>query len=172
MKLMWRVAKTSGQDPTSSGRATEPSGVEVDADAEAVRTLRNAGRAWFSSTQIITPAQQREWWNARPRHFQHCILVGFGDAYPIGYGMLIERAGRSWVSLAVDPDARGGGVGTEIYKLLAAHAGTPVFAAIWRDNLASRRAAEHAGYVFDDAVPAPGVQHPGEWIVLRSRTEV
>jgi GNAT superfamily N-acetyltransferase len=140
-------------------------------EAEVVRTLRNAGRTWFHSSQHISTEQQRRWWAEMvvlpPGEFA-CLLVGDPIA---GYGMLRRREGRFWVSLAVDPSMQGLGVGADIYRLLArqAPARAPVYAAIRQDNRASLRAAQKAGYAAA-AVNAPDVVEVQEWIVLRGPT--
>jgi len=135
-------------------------------DAEVVRLLRNAGREWFHSSDLITPEQQHAWWmtmSALPAWDFWCILVGLPI---VGYGMLTRRDGRLWVSLCVDPKVRGHGYGTEIYRLIRRSASVaPVYAAIRSDNLPSLRAARTAGYV-DSKVPAPGPTTAADWIVL------
>jgi GNAT superfamily N-acetyltransferase len=134
-------------------------------DAEIVRQLRNAGRDWFGDAHAITSDEQRAWWEAHKDEIR-CILVG--DP-PVGYGMLVRREDRFWVSLAVSPEARGLGWGRKIYEVLAQIAGDePIYAGIRRDNVASRRAAEHAGFT-PVAVDPPGVELAcrEDWIVLR-----
>lgn len=156
-------------------------------DAEIIRHLRNAGRQWMADTAHITQDDQRAWWREAcelpARDFvcriastvRPAALPGSGPIpdlidSAVGYGILARRDGRMWVSLVVDPGARGLGFGTEIYRLLARElAGEPVYAAIHRGNVRSRRAAERAGYVLDlDVVaPVPDCLRPTDWPVLR-----
>ena len=84
-------------------------------------------------TGHIGAAQQWAWWNCAPRE-----LYLFDD---VAYALVTERDGREWISLGVLPDQRGRGIGTAIYQLFR-----DVSAEIRADNIASRRAAEKAGY--------------------------
>jgi len=136
---------------------------QTQEDAEVVRLLRNLGREWFCDSAHITPESQATWWEANKGSVL-CVIVG--DP-PVGYGMLRVRDGRSWVSLAVDPDARGCGWGRAIYDLLGRLSTGPIYAAIRQDNAASRKAAECAGYV-RVAIDPPGVDPACQidWVVV------
>lgn len=135
-------------------------------DAEAIRRIRNDGRAWFRDGDAITEEEQRAWLEsvlARSGRDFICYVVG--DPI-VGYGMLQRRDGRLWISLAVDLSRRGQGIGSEIYKGLARFADEEVFAAIRVENIPSRRAAERAGYVSRSEVAPPDGALPEEWIVM------
>lgn len=145
-------------------------------DAELVRKLRNQGRSWFHQDHYINEENQAMWWHRMmglpPQDFVCLVPAIIRPGMPVGYGMLARRGdGRLWVSLAVDTASHGQGMGAEIYKLLARQMTTePVYAAIRRDNLASRRAAEKAGYIEDRTVTAPNVPDVGvaaDWPVMR-----
>ena len=137
-------------------------------DVEALRLLRNAGREWFGDPREISSGDQIAWWEANKENVR-CVLVG---EPPIGYGMISHREGRLWISLGVDRVARGQGWGRKIYELigqLVSSDETPIFAAIRADNIASIRAATHAGYSHVEDVPPPGValEDQRNWIVFR-----
>lgn len=150
-------------------------------DAEVVRNLRNLGREWFADNHLITKDEQATWWasmRALSRKDFTCMVLAvpkppctdpIRTGTVVGYGMLTRRDDRLWVSLVVSAGSRGLGWGRRIYEDLRRSAQEPIFAAIRHDNIASRRAAEGAGFVLTSEVAAPGV--PPEiataWPVLR-----
>jgi len=85
-------------------------------------------------TKTITKAQQAEWWAAEPRR-----AWLFGD---VAFAYVRREHGVNWITLGVTEKARGTGLGTMIYRTFL---GT--YARIRRDNAASIRAAEKAGYI-------------------------
>lgn len=64
---------------------------------------------------------------------------------------------RDWITIHVNQALRGKGVGTEAYKLACAQSDLPiVYAHMRKSNLASRKAAEKAGFqVVEDALVHP-----------------
>lgn len=137
-------------------------------DADIVRRLRNAGRLWFSDVRPVDPSAQIRWWRGQiDSEGFLCLLAG---EPPVGYGMLLRRAdGRRWVSLAVDPESRGQGIGTTIYAALRALAapGDPIYAGIRSDNEPSRAAAQRAGFRLVETIRAP-VPDAASWIVMEA----
>ena len=103
-------------------------------DAELVRNIRNTCWEWMTGhTRWISPAEQIAWWESEDKD-----LWIFNE---VAYGLLTEREGKTWISLGILPEHRGKGLGTEIYRRFPG-----VYAEIRADNVASRRAAEQAGY--------------------------
>jgi GNAT superfamily N-acetyltransferase len=96
-------------------------------------------------TREITPGMQAAWW--RPEH-ELWLFDG------VGYALLSEREVKTWISLGLLPEARGRGLGTRIYRHF-----TGVWAEIRSDNIASRRAAEKAGYVLSSDDGERAVMH-------------
>ena len=84
-------------------------------------------------TAEIDPDDQASWWDAEERE-----LYLFDS---VAYALITERNGETWISLGVLPEHRGKGIGTRIYQLFP-HAN----AEIRVDNVASRRAAQKAGF--------------------------
>ena len=106
--------------------------------------VRNACRQWMTRDQAeISESEQLAWWSAEPRR-----LWLFENAC---YGLLVPEGGKTWVSLGCLPEARGKGLGTQMYEFLAQQEET-VWAEIWGYNAASIIAALKAGYVFDGLV--------------------
>lgn len=146
----------------------------VDSDVEAIRVLRNAGRAWFGDKHEVGVDEQARWW-ARvsfltPREFYCLVLEVRGQV--VGYGYWHRRSdGRAWVSLAVAEAMRGRGAGRRIYRLLAAARDGHLFAGIRKDNQASARACEHAGYVEVFGISPPGVAEAerGDWRIYAAK---
>lgn len=142
-------------------------------DAELVRVIRNGGREWFADVAEITAENQAEWWrvvSALPTRDFICILASSnGDRLKMGYGMLQRRAGNLWVSLAVDVSHRGDGLGTKIYGLLPTLTTEPVYAGILVKNIASRRAADKAGYRTVSVPPIPDVPPAcqRDWVIMK-----
>lgn len=104
-------------------------------DAEQVRVLRNQNRKSFTRhTDVITIPEQQKWFNLnRPR------LWLYGK---IAFVMIRREKQRNWITLAVDPNHHGEGIGTMLY-----HTFKPAWAEIRSDNAGSIRAAEKAGYI-------------------------
>lgn len=120
--------------------------VGTDADVEALRQLRNAGREWLRDTREISEREQRSWWLTRDAARLRACLITNDAGDVIGAGVLSLRADRWWITVLVAPERRGRGVGTFIYRLLACAPPGPVWAEIRKDNTASVRAATAAGY--------------------------
>lgn len=84
-------------------------------------------------TREIDPDDQASWWDAAERD-----LYLFDS---VAYALITERDGETWISLGVLPEHRGKGIGTRIYQLFPT-----TTAEIRADNIASRNAAEKAGF--------------------------
>lgn len=120
--------------------------VVTPGDLEELRRLRNECRAWMTAhTDEISREQQAAWWaSLRPNDWR--IWLYWDDQRPVGFGLLRRREGRWWATLGLTEGERSKGVGTAIYADLARWAGGPVWIEVRRDNPASRRAAEKAGF--------------------------
>lgn len=130
--------------------------VSTDEEVEFVRATRNAGRDQMTGDRTeVDSSRQRMWWKS-VRHLPQSdfqLVVYRAGTDLAGYGMLSRRDGRLVVSLAVDAERRGRGVGSAIYADLASRTSEPVFAEITATNTASARAAERAGYRVVDSCP-------------------
>lgn len=116
------------------------------ADAEIVRTIRNSGRQWMTrDTHELTATEQAAWW-ARRDPVTCPIWIARISATDVGYGLLRRESGRVWASLAVLPQFRGQGYGSDIYRYLALAVPVDVWAEILADNTPSIRACLRAGY--------------------------
>lgn len=119
---------------------------KLQCDLEFVRLTRNTGKEWMTGNRsFIQPGQQFEWFMLEAPD----LWVFEDDFNQVGYALITERGedGKLWISLAVRPGAQGHGVGTWIYETVAqSYGGTEIFAEIFKSNIASRRAAEKAGY--------------------------
>lgn len=116
-----------------------------------VAFIRNAGRHWYTrNTEYIEPLQQTYWFLTAERDLWVAKLAG----EVVGYALLDHRDdGTTWIGLGVDPAHHGRGIGAAIYARF------PSFAEIRSDNIASRRAAEKAGYVL--------LSEDGDKVVMR-----
>lgn len=123
-------------------------------DCERVWQLNNdpSVRAVSRNTAPITADQHRRWFLERlidSATALYMIVDESGSA--IGVIRLERRGAHSEVSLAVDPDERGRGVGRAAIRAAVALSsarwpGLRVHASIAEDNLASRRCFEAAGF--------------------------
>jgi RimJ/RimL family protein N-acetyltransferase len=104
-------------------------------DIERLRVLRNECRKFMTGdTKVVSKKKQAAWWAEAPRR----ALLWGNDAF-----VYIKREdGVNWITLGISKEARGTGIGTMIY-----HTYKGCFARIRKDNLASIRAAQKAGYV-------------------------
>lgn len=103
-------------------------------DVERLRVLRNECRKFMTGdTKTISKKAQAAWWAAAPRR-----AWLFGDD---AFAYIKREGGRNWITLGITKKARGEGLGTLIYYTLR-----PCWARIHKDNIASLRAAQKAGY--------------------------
>ena len=124
-----------------------PVRVETHGQLERVRFIRNVCREWMTHyTCYIGPGEQYAWWQ---REDPELWLFDY-----LGYALISRRNLRRWISLGVLPEARGKGLGTRIYSSF-----DDVWAEIRSDNIASRRAAEKAGYAFVEEMDGVVVMH-------------
>jgi UDP-2,4-diacetamido-2,4,6-trideoxy-beta-L-altropyranose hydrolase len=123
-------------------------------DCERVWELNNdpGVRAVSSNTEPIAADQHRRWFLERlldSATALHMIVDESGSA--IGVIRLEHRGSHSEVSLAIDRDERGRGVGRAAIRAAVALSsarwpGLPAHAWIAEDNVASRRCFEAAGF--------------------------
>lgn len=120
--------------------------ISTPGDLEALRRLRNECRAFMTGhTDEIGREQQAAWWaSLRPEDWR--IWLYWAGRRPVAFGLLRRQHGRWWATLGVTEAERGRGIGTSIYADLIRWADGPVWIAVRRDNPASRRAAEKAGF--------------------------
>lgn len=141
------------------------------ADAEIVREIRNEGRQWMGSQELLSQADQLRWFERisqlSPRDFYCCLA----DEPPSGYGMVERRSdGLLWITLAVRETTRGCGTGTRIYAEMAHRASERIYAGVRSNNVPSVRAAEKAGYQHVTGIYPPDISadETARWIVLSS----
>ena len=124
---------------------------------EVLRRLRNSGRSGLFDRRRISAEEQAQWWSElRPEYRGRIWLVRrVSDELPCAYCSLLPRVlagvedeeSRTWITLVVAPRYRGHGIGTAIYAIAPSLVKEIVWAAMWRTNVASYRAACRAGYV-------------------------
>lgn len=106
------------------------------AQIERLRELRNECRETMTNhTYEISKAQQSEWWDSGDR-----IAYLFADG--LGFGYLSVRGDFLYLTVGVAREARGMGLGTEIFAFFRGLA----LVEIAHDNEASLRAATKAGF--------------------------
>jgi RimJ/RimL family protein N-acetyltransferase len=140
-------------------------------DAEIVREIRNEARQWMGSQELLSRADQLRWFDRISQLSPRDFYCGLADEPPSGYGTVERRSdGRLWITLAVRETARGRGTGTRIYAEMTSRAREPIYAGIRRDNTASMRAAEKAGYRLVIGICPPDISEAetAQWIVLSS----
>lgn len=127
-----------------------------DFEVQEVRRIRNLGREWMTdNAQEIDEVEQRSWWKRMQfLSGEDFLLYVYRTAVAgpiVGYGMSTRREEQLYISLAVDPAYHGRGYGTAIYADMFSCAGKDeesMFAVILKNNIASIRAAEKAGFKF------------------------
>ena len=148
-KIIWNDTLIGIARPDEYIKGISYSPVVSLEDAEIMRQIRNSGREWMFDKSLITPEQQRKWWENRdPDKLKAWIIYLPESDNPIGFGMLTNRDGFWFVTLVVLSQHRNQGFGTLIYQMLVQLAPPGwIWAAIREDNLASIRAAEKAGWL-------------------------
>ncbi len=129
---------------TTETMTLTPRRIETDADVQAMRELRNEGRAGFAHDQsYIQEERQRLWWATNKRHMIGWVYSGAAGKV-LGYGLLRQTLddGRWWSSVAVASWARGMGYGTQIMRHLVDEAPGRVWAEVLESNTASLRMHE------------------------------
>lgn len=119
----------------------------IDADRYTIATIRNSGREYMThNTSYITPEEQDKWWFS-PNRESSRIWIARNDYKIIGFCMIREMydSGRSYGTLALLPEYRGHGIGTQLYQFM-----TQQIDELWidvrNDNVASMNAALKAGF--------------------------
>jgi len=121
------------------------------ADAETLFLWRNdpATRAMCINSDPIAWPGHLDWLGKALANPDRILLIGELDGEPIGTVRLDQENGVSKASWTIAPQARGKGLGAALLTAALAHATTPmVIATIRRDNVASKRIAEKAGFAF------------------------
>lgn len=134
---------------TAELTALRPVMAVAQADFEAMRTIRNSGRRWYTRFQgEISHGVQRSWraLALQSRDTLRPYVYEAEGGGIVAYGLLREERGRWYVTLGVAPEDQGQGYGTEVYRHLAEEARADVYAEILRENVASLVAAGRAGY--------------------------
>lgn len=115
-------------------------------DAEIVRQIRNLGREQMTNDpREITPEQQAAWWAARDPEACRVWIAAMGQM-AVGFGMLRLAHGRWWATLAVRPEFRGRGFGTDLYRHLLAECPGDLWIEVRADNMPSLNSARRAGF--------------------------
>jgi GNAT superfamily N-acetyltransferase len=120
--------------------------------AELLRELRNEVRDGLHDSREISETEQRLWFAAGIQRFAYLL---YDDDTAVGWANLVERGGRTWITLGVRPAYQGRGYGTAIYGEF-----TDVWALISESNAASLAAASAAGYTEHTNFQIPG------WVIL------
>lgn len=118
-----------------------------DLDMLEIMRIRNSGREFMTHyTAKITPEEQIEWWYSPMRQSAY-IWIAEIDNEPIGFCMIREMidSGRMYGTLAVLPEHRGKGIGTQLYQFMR-NITDELWIEIRNDNLASMNAALRAGF--------------------------
>jgi GNAT superfamily N-acetyltransferase len=132
---------------TLAGIVLTPRRAHGDADAEALRLIRNACAPYMTGhPQPITAEEQRGFLG---RAFVEGWRIWLFDAAwgtPVGFGLIRPVGGRWWATLGLLPEWRGMGHGTAIYRHLIAQCPGDLHIDVLLTNVASARAAERAGF--------------------------
>lgn len=118
-----------------------------DQDRYEVMKIRNSGREFMTHyTGYITQEQQNDWWFSPARWGAHIWMVELDDVIA-GFCMIREvyDSGRAYGTLAVLPEYRGQGIGTQIYKFMITQE-SELWIDVRNDNLSSMNAALKAGF--------------------------
>lgn len=113
--------------------------VEMRADVEALRLIRNACKDGFSHhNDMITPQAQEAWWSVSKDHVKAWLYSNLGHL--VGYGLVRQTDnGRWWASVAVLPELSGKGYGGAITADLIRRCEGPVYGQARLDNPAAMR---------------------------------
>jgi hypothetical protein len=113
--------------------------VELDADVEALRLIRNACKDGFSHDNAeISPAAQLAWWVLMRGRVKAWLYSA--DGHLVGYGLVRQTDdGRWWASVAVLPEEAGQGYGGTITADLVRRVDVPVWGQARLDQPAAMR---------------------------------
>lgn len=109
-------------------------------DVELLREIRNSCREYMThDTHHVTREQQADWWAAAPRRAY--LYNGVAFSY------VSTRDGKPYITLGMLPEARGQGLGPQIYRHVAELlAPLTVWADVNHSNVPSINAAARAGW--------------------------
>ena len=107
--------------------------VETPKQVERLRRIRNACRFGYAhDTDVITKPDQAHWWTTKQGVSVWLYAVAGGEV--VGFGMLSERAGRTWSSTGVLPRFQRLGFGRSIMRDLILKAHGQVWGEARHDN--------------------------------------
>jgi GNAT superfamily N-acetyltransferase len=90
-------------------------------DALRMRSIRNSCRLFMTRDQSeIGRMRQAWWWGTRDSDVEPYLLDEAGHA--IGYGIILRKGGKGWLTGGLLPDARGRGLGKTLFQSLCHHA--------------------------------------------------
>lgn len=123
-------------------------------DSEDLLRWRNdpVTRANSFHSEAISPEEHQRWFSQTLQRSDRLLLIGMADADKIGVVRFDLAGDSAEINLNLAPEARGRGLGTELivagsgYLLQQHPAIAKIYAKIKRENLASIRAFEKAGY--------------------------
>ena len=121
--------------------------VRTLAQVEQLRQIRNACLPGFAHhNEPISPEQQLAWWKVNRKVVRAWLYTAGREV--VGFGLLKRDAqGRQWYTVAVLPEQRGQGYGHQITRdVVLKAAPEQVWSAVPRDNLASQRCHDPAGW--------------------------
>lgn len=123
----------------TSGTSLVALPVELAADVEALRLIRNACKDGFSHyNSEISPQAQAAWWVVSKDRVKAWLYSSLGHL--VGYGLVRQiDDGRWWASVAVLPEHSGKGYGGTITADLIRHCDGPVYGQARLDNPAAMR---------------------------------
>lgn len=97
-------------------------------------------RRWSFSAAPISRDEHETWFRSVLRSSDRCLLVAVVDGRVVGYVRLDRDGGRTVLSIAIDPERHGGGVGRQLLATaISEYARGPLRAQVMLGNTASLR---------------------------------
>lgn len=122
------------------------------ADANQLRRWRNdpLTRAASIRTEAVAEDEHRQWLEALLKDPKRQLLIALRRDLAVGCVRFDRLQQESEMSWTVAPEARGHGIGSRMVQQAAADCSEALMARVRKDNPASARIAESAGFQLDE----------------------
>ncbi len=115
-----------------------------------MRRIRNSCASFMTGNRNqITAREQRIWWTTLNHDSIRCWLF-YEDSTAVGYGLIREEDGKSWLTAGLIPESRDHGLGREAFECLIQMSWHEPWLKVLASNHRARKLYENMGFEITD----------------------